>query len=391
MKLTPFLAIGSSLLWLAAPSYGCTCAPSVLPPGKNSIREFASARINGSGRTSTIFEGIVERQEVSSGSIGPPNTAMSMTPSGSHRIVTIRVSRVYRGTNREHFTVITGMGFGDCGFDFRSGEAYLVFADEIEGGAYFTSICAGTELLEHSGPTVRLLRGEAPSTEDVLDPDSYNARVLPQWTGNVCGRIAGPDGKPIKGATVELSEVRESPFPQSGGGEVSNADGTYCIKNVSPGKYLLTGEKNDFHNWSRLMGFYPGVSKHSEAISIEVKAQTTITATPFKLHEESLYDIRIRVVTLDGSSLPWKRIGVAVQSPDRDPLSYHINHGVEEDGSYRFGYIPAGHYTVRSYAQPDFDEDPARASVQAFDWRQDEREVDVIGNTEVILKIAPKK
>ena len=42
------------------------------------------------------------------------------TSSGAHRIVTIRASRVDRGANEQSFTVITGMGYGDCGFDFRS-------------------------------------------------------------------------------------------------------------------------------------------------------------------------------------------------------------------------------------------------------------------------------
>src|SRR6266699_150992 len=42
------------------------------------------------------------------------------TSSGAHRIVTIRASRVDRGENEQSFTVITGMGYGDCGFDFRS-------------------------------------------------------------------------------------------------------------------------------------------------------------------------------------------------------------------------------------------------------------------------------
>ncbi len=43
------------------------------------------------------------------------------TSSGAqHGIVTIRASRVDRGANEQSFTVITGMGYGDCGFDFRS-------------------------------------------------------------------------------------------------------------------------------------------------------------------------------------------------------------------------------------------------------------------------------
>jgi hypothetical protein len=388
MRVRLFAAIVWSLFNFASLSFGCTCGGLHLPPGKNSMRDLVTAQVSGNGEAQTIFEGMVERQQISSGPIGPPKSAMSMTSSGAHRIVAIRASRVYRGGNEQSFTVITGMGYGDCGFDFRTGQSYLVFATQIESGLYFTSICSGTNLLEHSGPAVRFLRGEAPAADDLLDVTSYYERMRPQWTGSICGNVIGPDEKPVKGASVDLSETREAPYPQSGGGELSAADGSFCIKNVSPGKYLLTAEKNDFDNWARLMGFYPGVSTHADAVPIEIKAQASFSAKPFTLRNEKLFDIRIKVVTSDGSPLPWKRIGVAVQSADRDPLAYHEDHGVDEDGSYRFGYIPAGHYTVISFLHPDFDDEQSEG--KPFNWTQDRREIDVTGRTQVVLKIAPK-
>lgn len=49
-----------------------------------------------------IFEGKVVKQEVRSGSIGGPPTAMSMTLSAKHRVVEFDVTRVFRGTNQAH-------------------------------------------------------------------------------------------------------------------------------------------------------------------------------------------------------------------------------------------------------------------------------------------------
>jgi hypothetical protein len=376
-----------SLFCFVPLSFACTCGRPNLPPGKISMRDLVIAEVSANGQAQTIFEGTVERQEISSGPIGPPESATSMTPSGIHRIVTIRASRVYRGVNEQNFTVITGLGSGDCGFDFRTGESYLVFATQIESNLYFTSICTGTNLLEHSSPAVRFLRGEAPSAEDLLDVTTYYERMRPQWTGTICGNVIGPDGSPVKNASIELSEVREPPYPPNGSGEPSSVDGSFCIKNLTPGRYLLSAEKYDFDKWTRLMGFYPGVSTHANAVPIEIKPQTSLTVKPFALRNEKLYDIRISVVTSDGSRLPWERLGVAIQSADRDPLAYHEDHGVDEDGSYRFGYIPAGHYTVLSYAEPDFSED--KPEEQPFNWTQDKREIDVTGHTEVLLKIVP--
>jgi hypothetical protein len=123
-------------------------------------------------------------------------------------------------------------------------------------------------------------------------------------------------------------------------------------------------------------------------VPVEIKAQASFRAKPFKLRNEKLFDIRIKVVTSDGSPLPWKRIGVAVRSAERDPLAYKEDHGVDEDGSYRLGYIPAGHYTVISFVQPDFDDEQSEG--KPFNWTLDKREIDVTGRTEVVLRIAPK-
>jgi len=72
-----------------------------------------------------IFEGKVVKQEVRSGSLGGPPTAMSMTPTGKHRVVELEVMRVFRGANQVHLSIVTGLGTGDCGYDFWPGESYL--------------------------------------------------------------------------------------------------------------------------------------------------------------------------------------------------------------------------------------------------------------------------
>jgi hypothetical protein len=364
-----------------APGVGCTC---MAPPGIVTMRGLAEWY---SDQSKLIFEGQVERQDVKAGSIGAPKTAMSMTPNGAHRVVTIRSLRVYRGPSQETFTVLTGMGLGDCGFDFEAGRKYLVYADPIDGGAFFTSICAGTGLLEHSGPALRLLRKEPPSPEDLLDGGSYLEQMAPKWTGTVCGQVSRPDGNPLDKAMIDVWQVRDDPFPPYRDGDLSAADGTFCVKSVPPGRYLLTAETEDFDNGTRLMGFYPGVWKHADAATIEVKAEATVKGLRFATRQEAIYTVRFRIVTADGSPVPWKNLGVAIDSPDRDPLAYHENHGVNEDGSYALGGIPAGHYVVSSYFTPD----PGtwQMSPVASKWQRANKEVDIVGPTEVILTLSP--
>src|SRR5439155_26090646 len=154
---------------------------------------------------------------------------------------------------------------------------YLIYADPMASadealaaeGDFFTSICSGTAPLEHAAPDLRFLRGEPPAPEDLLDGKSYYERALPLWTGKVCGQIADANGKPLAGALLSLWQVRDEPFPSSKTIDGSEQDGTFCSSPVFPGKYLLTAEKYDWDEGTRLMGFYPGVWKHAEAATIE--------------------------------------------------------------------------------------------------------------------------
>lgn len=382
------LAVSMCLLSSAVDGLACTCAP---PPGAKTVREVAAWQSGSAEGSKVIFEGSVEKQEVKTGPIGAPSNAMSMTVYGAHRIVTIRVSRAYRGQTEGRTTVLTGMGGGDCGFDFETGKDYLVYADSIDGGILFTSICTGTAPLEEAGPALRLLRGDPPSADDLLDPQSYYRKYSSQWMGKVCGRLTKPDGRPLGKAQVEMSQVRDEPLPPKTASDpnLSKPDGSFCVAYISPGKYLLTAQDYDYHASFRWMGYYPGVTKHSEALPIEVKAGANLSDLQFTVQKQSLYTVRFRVVTSDGSPLPWRNLGVAIDSPDRDPLAYHESHGVNEDGSYTLGLIPPGRYFVSSFIEPDFETSQVPAEVSK--WRMAKQEADISGDTEVVLKLVSVK
>ena len=154
------------------------------------------------GATEMIFEGTVEKQEAESGSMGAPSGALSMTPRYEHRVVTMRIGRVYRGDAEGRVTVLTGMGTGDCGFDFENERTYLVYAERLNGNVLFTSICTATASVEESGAALRHLRGEPPLPEDLLDSETRYREFLRKSTGTVCGRVIMPDGKPLGDAVV---------------------------------------------------------------------------------------------------------------------------------------------------------------------------------------------
>jgi hypothetical protein len=145
----------------------------------------------------------------------------------------------------------------------------------------------------------------------------------------------------------------------------------------------LTAEDNDYDAGTRWMGYYPSVTKHSEAVAIEIKAGAKLADVRFAVQRQSLFTVRFRIVTPDGSPVPWESLGVAIDSPDRDPLAYHESHGLNKDGSYTLGLIPPGHYFVSSFVQ--------QVPVGASKWQMAKEQVDIKGDMEVLLRLIPKK
>lgn len=70
------------------------------------------------------------------------------------RRVTLRVDRAWKGVNARTVVLNTGRGGGDCGFPFRRGESYLVFAHEHEG-SLGTGICTRTAYLTEAAVDIR--------------------------------------------------------------------------------------------------------------------------------------------------------------------------------------------------------------------------------------------
>ncbi len=78
-----------------------------------------------------------------------------------HRSALFEVEEAFKGI-RESERVVevgTGMGGGDCGYDFESGKRYLVFAErDPDDGRLWTGICSVTHPVEEGEEDLRFLR-----------------------------------------------------------------------------------------------------------------------------------------------------------------------------------------------------------------------------------------
>ena len=218
-----------------------------------------------------IFEGTVERVELKGWPLKPvPGATITVHPVF---LVSFANVRLYRGAERHEFIVTTGLGGGDCGYRFTPGKSYLVAAGTDDSGELETGICSGTEPLEDAATELRFLRGEPPTPEDVADranEASKRQTAEPLEYSKICGKVSFPRGVRPKPVTVRIMPDDDPGLLP--GDETETEDGAFCFSAVDPGKYFIAAIESDPETpHSRFAGYYPGVLRRIQAMSLVVK------------------------------------------------------------------------------------------------------------------------
>jgi len=238
------------LLLLLIPSGGfaCDCAGHIFPVRKDIAESVKDADL--------IFSGIVE-----SIYLWNPNTIPGIGIE-NQLIAKFRVSEVFKGLNRSNFFVSTGYGGAsskgpsDCGFPFRAGQKYLVYANGVEYSWPSTNYCTRTSLLEYAEPDLRYLKGQPPAPEDLLEEEAYFKQFNQRFSSKICGKITSIDADPglAKTFSLFLWSLKDGRWnwPSWVVGRVSD-EGDYCTLGIEPGKYRIGAARG---NWdqNRLRG-----------------------------------------------------------------------------------------------------------------------------------------
>jgi len=106
----------------STPVFSCSCV--VPPPPKTALRQ-----------ATAVFSGKV----------------LSVKLKNDQQLVKFEVDRIWKGVSDNTVLITTGLGSGDCGYNFSKGEKYLVYAYGEKGGNSFsTSICTRTTTLANA-------------------------------------------------------------------------------------------------------------------------------------------------------------------------------------------------------------------------------------------------
>jgi hypothetical protein len=163
--------------------------------GKACDCPYAGAPCKAFANTPTVFAGRVVKI----------STINRKTPSGDHfkdRLVFFEVERSYRGWEAKVAEVVTGWGGGDCGYDFRENDRYLVYAyPHTETGKLYTGICQRTRPLTEASEDLEYLNNkDDPShgagIEGMIEElDSKNRIEVVGFLDGIPVSISGPSGR----------------------------------------------------------------------------------------------------------------------------------------------------------------------------------------------------
>ena len=315
LLLASFLAVSASL-GLPRPAEACSC---VLP----------NAQCGAAGdfwKTTAVFVGRVQSIETRAPKSGPRFLGQ--------RRVQIQIVEAFRGTaGQSQVTVLTGSGGGDCGYPFKVGEEYLVYASRhVESGDLTTGICSRTRKIEDATTDLEYARQAAAGI-------AAGGRVLGEvWlrASTLGGAPPQPD-RPVAGVRVQLQNAASVLTA------VSDDHGGFVVNGPAPGVYKVTAEGP---------AGYVAVPLRDE---IDVPdAQSCVALEVTVKHDGRISG---RVVDAQGRGVAAVDVH-ALAAVNRDKvLSEYVAATTRHDGTYELKALPPGRFVVGINLKRDSDSD----------------------------------
>lgn len=172
----------------------------------------------------------------------------------------------------------------------------------------------------------------------------YNVDALP--TGRITGTISGPDGQPLRLASLELFRVGTYNGARSGLWTFQGSKGIFEFDHVGPGQYIIVynrGNRMDPNSPYRRT-FYPGTEDANEAKPIEVKEGDQLDKIDFAVKDAfPTRQVLVHLNWKDGK--PPGAVTVMARADKGDnPSAQKVS-----DGVFAFTLVQAAHYTISAF------------------------------------------
>jgi hypothetical protein len=269
--------------------------------------------------TAAVFDATVVGIE----RIGRDQLIGNRTIAVPEKLVTLDVRQAWKGAGVAPgpLQVLTAENGGACGFDFKPGHRYLVFATAGTDGGLRVSLCSATREFDGTGEANAFL-------QSLTQPES-GGRAFGSVT--LSQRVFGPDGAPSTETPMELR------VKLSGDGQnrtVVSTGGKYEFTGLAPGRYEVDISLPD------------GYSAWSSMRPIEIPNRRACSQNDFgvspagrivgRLLDASGRAVRnVRVELTGATTRPQRAYGIESMSTQSDP-----------DGSFALTGVAPGRYML---------------------------------------------
>lgn len=234
------------------------------------------------------------------------------------RTIRFAVNESFRGIEEKSVELKTGMGGGDCGFDFENGQSYLVYAyRNKETGVLGTGICTRTRVLSKATEDLEYFRG----LKDAKSGGTVYGTVEQR---HICKSGECRPNAPLPNILLTLT----------GNGNkyetTTDEKGEYRLSNLTAGEYALR------------LNIPEGLTGHEKERKIKI-LEKGCAETYHLLETKTFLSGRI----LTDENAPAAKIAVNLIPIDQIGERHHKDKqyaSTDENGRYVFKSIPAGTY-----------------------------------------------
>lgn len=235
------------------------------------------------------------------------------------RVFVFRVEEGFRGVEATEVQVTTGMGGGDCGYNFQIGERYIVYAGRDANNTIITSICTRTRPLIEAGEDLEYIRNLSRR-----EPGAFLSGEIRRYRRNLETE-----------QTEQLGPLSDVEIVIEGAGK------SYNVRTDEAGRYKLTGLASGSYKVKPIL---------SEKLSgYDLERSVTLIERGCAVASFSVTDngrISGRVVDANGQPVPRMMVDLipASQADSERPKSMY--NSADDEGRYELKFVPPGNYLL---------------------------------------------